>query len=284
MSLDITNTQQRTIIDFRSIGFDDLQVLGKYNYVKSEKELADHTHYDMIEICYCDKGEQYFFNEESKYLVSGGEIFINFPNEIHGTGNHLESKGTLYWLIIKLNTDNSSLQYLCHELIKKKIRHFKGNGMQKQLLDNLFKSYSHDDGTLKKIRIETLVKSFLISLFDSLNIKNVKTQDNRLNDLLSYIGKNLTENLNIANLADRVNLSESRFKILFKESTGFTPNDYIQRERVQKAIDILNSCKDLTLSEVAYQFNFSSPQYFSTVVRKYLGASPSQLRKFFNEL
>lgn len=280
MSLDITNTQQRTIIDFRSIGFDDLQVLGKYNYVKSEKELPDHIHNNMIEICYCDKGEQYFSNEQNKYLVSGGEIFINFPNEIHGTGNHLESKGALYWLIIKLNTDNTSLQYLCQELIKKKVRHFKGNGIQKQLLDNLFKSYSHDNTTLKKIRIETLVKSFLISLFDSLDDKKVKTQDSRLNDLLNYIGDNLTENLNIANLADKVNLSESRFKILFKETTGFTPNDYIQRERVQRAVNILNSCNDITLSEVAYQFNFSSPQYFSTVVRKYLGASPSELRKF----
>ncbi len=60
MQFDIKSTRNRKIIDFRKYGFKDLQVLGKYNYNKVENKLHDHVHDGMIEICYYDKGSQFF--------------------------------------------------------------------------------------------------------------------------------------------------------------------------------------------------------------------------------
>lgn len=282
MFLDIASTSKRTIIDFRKLGFVCAQVLGKYNYTKTEKPLSDHQHENMIEICYCDKGKQNFHVGGTPYLVSGGEIFINYPNEIHGSGKHDESKGALYWLIINLDSHDqlNEIIYLCLQLIKKKVRHFKGNGKQKQILDMIFKTYDNSQhDTIQKIRIATLLKNFLISLFDCIDNFKQEIEDMRLKEIMDYIDNNLTENLTIPDLADKMNLSASRFKILFKEISGFTPNDYVQRKRIHKALEILQMQNDLSLNTLAYQFNFSSPQYFSTVVKKYTGKSPSEFRE-----
>ena len=102
MELDVNCTKTRKIIDFRKNGYDDLIVLGKYNYNRTEGNLADHVHHNMIEICYYDKGSQWFCVNDKRYLVKGGDVFIHFPGELHGSGGYPEEKGLLYWLIICL--------------------------------------------------------------------------------------------------------------------------------------------------------------------------------------
>jgi len=282
MKLDTLSTLNRKIIDLRVLGSETLQVLGKYNYTKAEKNLAEHCHGNMIEICYCDKGKQHFYVGNKQFLVFGGEIFINFPNEAHGSGKHLESKGSLYWLIINLEStgeNDSDIVQICKELIKTKIRQAKGNGRQKYWLDEIFKNYDRKQDPLGNIRIYTLIKSFLLSTLDSFTSKEKEIDDMRLNELIRHIDNNLTENFSITSLADKMNLSESRFKILFKEKIGIPPSDYVQRKRIEKALDTLRANNNISLSELAYRFNFSSPQYFSTVVKKYFGISPSDIRK-----
>lgn len=46
---DTLSTRYRNTIDFKEYGFTDLQILGKYNYNKSEAELPEHKH----EACLC---------------------------------------------------------------------------------------------------------------------------------------------------------------------------------------------------------------------------------------
>jgi AraC-like DNA-binding protein len=96
--------------------------------------------------------------------------------------------------------------------------------------------------------------------------------------VLQYIEAKLTENPSVSELAREMNLSESRFKNLFKELTGFTPGDYIQRKKIEIAQQKITADPGLNLTELAYELNFSSPQYFCTVFKKYTGESPGAIR------
>src|SRR2546428_920670 len=139
MQLDTNSTFNRRIIDFSGYGYKDLQVLGRYNYNRSQDKLSSHVHEGMIEICYYDKGIQYFEVSGKQYLVKGGEVFIHFPDEVHGSGGHSEGKGTLYWLIIKINkTNQDNLYVLCNQLIEKNRRHFKGGKELKKKLEDIY--------------------------------------------------------------------------------------------------------------------------------------------------
>lgn len=280
MQLDIRSTRNRHFIDFRKYGFTDLQVLGKYNYNKSETKLPNHRHKGMIEICYYDKGSQYFEVNGKQYLIKGGEVFIHFPNELHGSGGYPEEKGLLYWIIIKTEEgDNNTFSFLCNYLIEKKRRHFKGGKEIKKFLEELFLIHNKEESLpIKKARIYLMAQTFILKLIDDMETERQDTDHQRLHKVLTYIDRNILDKISISTLANEINLSESRFKNLFKELTGFTPGDYVQRKKIEIALDKIKNDPNISITKLAYELNFSSPQYFSTVIKKYMGTSPSSMR------
>lgn len=287
MDLDLRTTFNRTIINFKKFGFKHLMVLGRYNYTRSEKELSEHIHKGMLEICYYDKGSQIFEVENVKHLVKGGDVFIHYPGEKHGSGGYPEEKGQLYWIIISLPrkvndlyNDSRDLAFLCNKLIAFNKRHFKGSKSLKKILEEVFTTFEKKENkNIKHIRINVLLNLFLLELLDCADQNNKVTDDARLNKILTYIDNNVANRINISSLAKEINLSDSRFKSLFKELTGFTPGDYIQRKRVEKAVDVIRQNPQVSLTALAYELDFSSPQYFSSVIKKYVGKSPEVLKK-----
>lgn len=287
MKLDIKSTGNRKIIDFRKAGFARIVVLGKYNYTRAEKSLVDHTHENMIEICYLNKGSQRFHVNKKHYLIKGGDVFINFPGETHGTGEYPEEKGLLYWLIIRVSNEKEiqskgkldGLAYLCSELIKKNIRHFRGVNELQHLLEEIFTAFQKGkDLAMKRIRVSILVQTFLLKLLECIDKGDFHTHNDRFIKVLNYIDQNIANTISVTALADEMNLSESRFKSLFKELTGFTPGDYVQRKRVELAMKRIQENPTISITDLAYELNFSSPQYFSNVVKKYTGMPPHCLK------
>ncbi|CAL1519416.1 AraC family transcriptional regulator [Chitinophaga sp. MM2321] len=286
MKIDVKTTKTRVITDFKGIGVHELIVLGKYNYNRVENNLEDHVHNDMIEICYYDKGSQWFAVNHNRYLVRGGDIFIHFPGEVHGSGGFPEAKGCLYWFIIKANKskrhqgDHENIGYLVNELVNLKRRHFRGGFVLKKMLEDVFNAIKAKGETqqIKKIRIALLTQLFLLKIMEYANKKSNDTDNERLQKVYHLIDSRLTEYITIADLAKEANLSQSRFKNWFKELSGFTPVDYVQRKRVDYAIQKLKESPSTSIKDLAYELNFSSQQYFSTVVKKFTGKSPGELR------
>lgn len=288
MQIDVKSTGTRTILDFRKAGYSDLCVLGRYKYNKAEKSLEEHVHEGMIEICYCDTGSQLFLVNNKKYLVNGGDIFIHFPGEVHSSGDKPEEKGCLYWLIIKTaNISDKPDRIICNNvasllalLMKNGIRHFRGGFECKKILEAILKKYLiKETKNIKRIRIELLIETFLMQLIDKVSEMNAEKIDSRLKVIMNYISNNLSEYISIEGLAKEVHLSESRFKIWFKQNTGFTPVDYIQRQRIFQAIKLMQEQPGISITELAYNLNFSTPQYFSTVMKKYTGKTPTQIKE-----
>ena len=75
-----------------------------------------------------------------------------------------------------------------------------------------------------------------------------------------------------------VGFSRARMFDIFKTQTGLTPNDYLQRARVEKAQEQLRQT-NLSVTQIALATGFSSGQYFSTVFARYTGVSPTAFRK-----
>jgi len=64
-----------------------------------------------------------------------------------------------------------------------------------------------------------------------------------------------------------------------KQVTGMTPNDYILSVKINKAMKLLREREDLTISEIAYQFGFSNPAYFTKCFKRQAGVPPQQYRR-----
>jgi len=92
-----------------------------------------------------------------------------------------------------------------------------------------------------------------------------------------YIEQSLNLDLSIQALAGVAGISPHYFANLFRQSTGFTPHQYVSRRRVERAQELLAD-PDLPLAEVAYRCGFTSQSQFTTLFRRFAGITPGRFR------
>ena len=107
----IDPSPERQVIDFRPLGIDAVAVLGKYEYHRIHPPLEAHRHGGMIEICLLASGRQSYFVDGRPYHLSGGDVFVTYPGEQHGSGPEPEEKGTLYWTLLRV--PRGKQRFLC---------------------------------------------------------------------------------------------------------------------------------------------------------------------------
>lgn len=96
-----------------------------------------------------------------------------------------------------------------------------------------------------------------------------------INEVFEYIKQNLCENLCLENVAAHFSLSPIHFHNLFKKAVGTTLHEYIQEQRLKKAIDLLLTT-NMTLTQIAYASGFSSQSYFSFVFKQKTKKTPRE--------
>lgn len=95
---------------------------------------------------------------------------------------------------------------------------------------------------------------------------------------VQYIQENLSADLSVAALASQAFLSVNEYIHSFKLQIGATPRQYINHQRLQKAIALMQ-LTDLTIGEIARAAGYPDPLYFSKVFHKQMGMPPSQYLK-----
>lgn len=96
-----------------------------------------------------------------------------------------------------------------------------------------------------------------------------------------YIRYHLDEAVRLSELAEHVGLNESYLSTLFKRETGLTVTEYVQRERIDTAKNMLKY-SDYTAMQIATTLGFSSQSYFTRVFRSNTGLTPTEYRKRYH--
>jgi AraC-like DNA-binding protein len=286
-SLDTHSTTERHIIDFRQWGWKDIAVLGKYHYKQTRAALDAHAHRHMLEICFCSKGEQVYKVNNNLYKVKGGELFVTFPGELHGTGEFPEEKGEMYWIIINMAGMGKTRRFLhfngalaaeWQRQLLQLPRHFKGNSRLKAILDQAFQHHAQNSGLLDHIWVQHLLAGFLLAVISCSQSAGTRKIEARMEKIDAYIRTHMDEPVMLPVLAAQAGLSLSRFKSWFKEATGTTPLDYVLKHRIQHAQAALRKGK-LSITAIAYETGFQNAQYFSTVFKKFTGLTPGAYKQ-----
>lgn len=100
-----------------------------------------------------------------------------------------------------------------------------------------------------------------------------------LNTMNKIITENIDEpNMGVPFLCDKLGMSRASLYNKLKALTGMGANDYINKLRIDNAINLLLN-SSLTVNEIADRVGFSTPRYFSTVFKKNMGCSPTQYKE-----
>jgi len=101
----------------------------------------------------------------------------------------------------------------------------------------------------------------------------------RINKVMNYVEKHIDQILNLYTLAGIANFSPFHFHRVFTFLTGETPNDYVQRIRMEKAAMRLQNDEKASISEIAYACGFGSISLFSRTFRTYYGMTAKEYRR-----
>lgn len=105
-----------------------------------------------------------------------------------------------------------------------------------------------------------------------------RTREAKLRRVLAMITAKPHADWSCAQLAQTAGLSMPHFTRLFRQWTGYSPVDYVRRQRIDHARRLLADV-DLSIKEVAARCGFDDPYHFSRVFRKVDGLSPTEFRE-----
>lgn len=94
-----------------------------------------------------------------------------------------------------------------------------------------------------------------------------------------YLLNNIYDHFpSITVLAEKANMSESKFKNLFTKITGNTPNVFFMDNKLLLAKELMET-KQFTISQISNTLNFANSSYFATKFKKHFGISPNRFLK-----
>jgi transcriptional regulator GlxA family with amidase domain len=102
----------------------------------------------------------------------------------------------------------------------------------------------------------------------------------KLSKLLRWIPEHIGEDMSVAALAARANMSERSFARKFLDQTGETPARYIEKARLDAARRML-SATGLASLEIAERSGFGSEERMRRVFQRRLKISPGAFRARF---
>ena len=103
--------------------------------------------------------------------------------------------------------------------------------------------------------------------------------ETRINHVLSYIGKNLSQELRETELAELAGQSVSAFSRYFRRHTGVPFVQYVNRLRINLACQLLMS-GELNITDICYQVGFNNLSNFNRQFLLLKGMSPSRWRAY----
>lgn len=150
-------------------------------------------------------------------------------------------------------------------------------GADLEIIFGLEYTYLERINDVKNIkRLSALLTKVLERFIDcTFSIKNVKNKD-IIYKAMNFIRDNYDKSITLDDVASDVCLSPSYFSKLFKDETGISYTDYLNRVRIEAGKRLLK--EQYSLVEIAQIIGFSDQSYFSKVFKKFEGISPGKWR------
>jgi len=99
----------------------------------------------------------------------------------------------------------------------------------------------------------------------------------RLRTIRELVHAKIEDELTLIEMAQSVELSPAHFSRMFRESTGETPHQFVLRNRIERAKEMLRAPGARVL-DVAVACGFKTQQHFARVFRHVCGTSPTEYR------
>ena len=217
---------------------------------------------------------------------------LDFESPFSSPKNYLIVKSSEF-VIIPPNIIHNEVNYEEHHVVAIGFEFDKNETISNDFF--LTKLHDYDFKILKLIRLiaqefvekKYMYNDYIDNLFNEVLIhlhrrtKKINAPD-KLKYIISYLDQNFAIPLSIDKAAEMAGYSNSRFRSIFKETTGLSPKQFISEKRFEHAKYLLEKT-DCPLEEIASLCGFSDYFQFSAFFKSKSGKPPSRYKINFNK-
>ena len=273
-----TLTKERIIYTQEQHHVPGVHALARHTMKDSIPSLKWHYHENSFEFTISTKGTFSFSTQTSSYRFSGGDVFIAFPDEIHGTNDIPVSVGEIYWFQLDVSNPKEflfmsedtaihmieNLRALPHHVVQANAEE-----MRPLIQQAFYLAQRNEEPEF----IASYLQLFLYLLIHSANNEKFALSPD-IGRTLNYILDNITEELPLEELAALANLSCSQYKQKFKKQLGISPRHFINQQKIEHSKLLL--LEGMSVTDIAMLLGFTTSSYFSTVFKKYTLYTPTE--------
>lgn len=214
-----------------------------------------------------------FFENKKKYLqtISFREIknleddcvtLVNFEAKVFDVVNFFHSLGIPPFII----RFNDRIASIVEDIVKESEQSTPGK-------ERVVKLYT-------ELLVVEIVRHILKNrLFvEELSTNSTYFKDPRLIDMFNYIKKNIGGDLSNKVLAKVANVSEDYVGQYFKMLTGINPQDYIEYQRMEAAVDLLRTTKK-SIRDIGKEVGYKDTAYFCRRFKMMYGLPAGKMRR-----
>ena len=226
----------------------------------------------------CVDGEGWAEINAVHYKIKKGEYLIIPRNVSHRYGANNSDPWSIFWIHFKGTEDANIIRVLVGSAGQTYVHLASFGDKRKIMFDDMYHTlelgYSSDRLNYTSMVLWNYLGTFCYPELFNNEIK----KDEPVEVVIRYMHENFDKSLQLKEASRLVNISVSHFSALFKKKTGYSPLDYFNHIKIQKACQYLEFT-DIHVKELGYQLGFNDPFYFSRLFNKYMGESPVEYRK-----
>ena len=237
-----------------------------------------HWH-EHLELHYIVEGTAVFDLNQQQYPANPGDLIIVNSNELHGGC----CTGAPYLAhVVIFDISDISAELAAKNCIF--AARISGDAVVSDLILRLIREKAEGEIAWKQIcrglileLLGHLCRNYVIQTIPERDSRRRKRDLDRLNTVLYYIERHLSEPISNGLLAEIACLSEDRFCHVFRSGVGKPPLQYINEMRLKKALSLLENGEH-TVTEVAESIGFRDYNHFGRLFRKRYGCTPYDVK------
>lgn len=252
-------------------------------------------HHTEIEIHYINNGTCDYYIDGKKHSAKEGDIVYLKPDTVHSVYKSCDKLEytTVAILPSFLYAENSGC---CTEKYFKPLKQGEyevtcvispENSSYEQLKNYLMeiKKLIENKENLFELELKIAVLSYFLCLYKNGYIYKRSSQEkskykseNAICSAIDFIDQNYNRSLTVDEIADHVGISSSHFMKLFREYTHTTCISYINKCRLTKAVELLETTR-FNILDIATAVGYNNISLFNRDFKKIYGTTPKEIRK-----
>jgi len=266
--------------------------------------MSGHHFHPDFEIYYLYEGRRSYFIEKHIYEITGGTLVFIATGKIHKTTesseNNTKSASHDRLLLLLDKKIQQSFQSMLAEMnaedfFTQQYGIIQLKASEKKYIESIFQFIykeiqNKSAGYLTLIKMRT--KELLIFIIRKMSSASYIEQNSQMKtkyrqshsllekveDIALYISNHCESQISLEELASKFYISKYYLCRIFKASTGFTINEYLNMKRIQKSIEYLEktNCSITTVSELS---GYDTITHFERNFMKYMSQTPLRYRK-----